>query len=119
MEGQRNINNPRQQVNFSKALSKLLRHQALNEGLEIRPDGFIRLNDVLAVKWIAKFKPTMYDVQDIVESNNKKRFELQKDEQFPDIWLIRAVQGHSIAAVSDEALLTPIGKDLSKTPNIF
>jgi 2'-phosphotransferase len=97
-------------INFSKALSKLLRHDAVNQGLEIRPDGFMRLNDVLSVKWIAKFKPTMADVHDVVESNNKKRFELKQDDTFPEMWLIRAVQGHSIAAVSDEALLTKIGE---------
>jgi RNA:NAD 2'-phosphotransferase (TPT1/KptA family) len=44
-------------------------------------------------------------VEQVVESNNKKRFELvQKDEQY---W-IRAVQGHTMQTVKDEDLLKPI-----------
>lgn len=56
--------------------------------MEIRPDGFMRLADVLSVKWIARFKPTMADVFDVVESNNKKRFELKQEAE---MWFIRAV----------------------------
>ena len=42
----------------------------------------------------------------VVESNNKKRFELKQD----GIWFIRAVQGHTIQDVKDDDLLTPITK---------
>jgi RNA:NAD 2'-phosphotransferase (TPT1/KptA family) len=76
--------NPRQSINFSKALSKLLRHAAVEEGLEIKPDGFVKLNDVLSVSWIAKFKPSMADVRAVVEDNNKKRFELISDPESTD-----------------------------------
>lgn len=50
----------------------------------------------------------MADVIAVVEDNNKKRFELKRNEDFPDLWLIRAVQGHSISAVKDEELLEPL-----------
>ena len=93
--------NQRQAISFSKALSKLLRHAAVEEGLEIRADGFIKLKDVLAVPWIAKFKATMADINAVVNDNSKKRFELISDSS-TDEFLIRAVQGHSINEVKDD-----------------
>lgn len=87
---------------LSKALSYILRHGTLKEGLKVRQDGYVPLDDVLARPKVAKIKlengnsPSLDDVRKIVDSNDKKRFEMtQKDE----IWLIRAVQGHSIANV--------------------
>jgi 2'-phosphotransferase len=44
-------------------------------------------------------------VEQVVESNNKKRFELvQKD----GVYWIRAVQGHTMQTVKDEDLLKSI-----------
>jgi 2'-phosphotransferase len=93
---------------LSKALSYILRHGTLKEGLKVRPDGYVPLDDVLARPKVAKIKlengnsPSLEDVRKIVDSNDKKRFEMiQKDE----IWLIRAVQGHSIANVSMKFIL--------------
>ncbi|PWY96954.1 hypothetical protein BCV70DRAFT_203297 [Testicularia cyperi] len=96
-------------VQLSKALSYILRHGALKEGLEIRADGFIKLDDVLQrprVKSInmaestgGKRRPELKDVLDIVESNDKQRFEVRREEA--DGWWIRAVQGHSIKAVTE------------------
>ena len=78
-------------VTLSKALSKVLRHDAEKLRLEIRSDGYISLDDVMAVNSIKKLKPTIDDIFTVVEDNNKKRFELKKNEKFPDLWLIRAV----------------------------
>lgn len=114
----RNPRDPRSQppnVQLSKALSYILRHGALKEGLKIREDGFVKLEDVLRRPRVKKIEmptaesqgievveggpggkrsPALVDVQMEVESNEKKRFEL-RDENGE--WWIRAVQGHSIA----------------------
>ena len=65
-------------VQLSKAISWLLRHGAIKEGLTIRPDGFIMLDEVMSHKSIGGFKPTptMADIFALVADNNKKRFEL-------------------------------------------
>ena len=83
-------------VNASKAMSYVLRHGAEKEGIQIRPDGFIYLQDLLEVKNLKKMKVGLPQVQHIVNTNDKKRFELKQDS---GVWLIRAVQGHSIQAV--------------------
>lgn len=44
-----------------------------------------------------KRRPGLEDVQSIVESNDKKRFELT--EEAPGEWWVRAVQGHSLKSV--------------------
>ncbi|WWC93102.1 uncharacterized protein L201_008068 [Kwoniella dendrophila CBS 6074] len=61
-------------VKASKGLAYILRHGAEKEGLHIRSDGYIKLNDVLA-------RPKMREVDlqmvlRLVEENSKKRFEL-------------------------------------------
>lgn len=106
-------------INFSKALSKLLRHDAQNQGIEIRSDGFCNLDDVLACKYVKRFNATLGDVQAVVEDNNKKRFELVPNPDYPNLYLIRAVQGHSITEVKNEDLLEPITADLDAKCNIF
>ena len=92
-------------VNASKAMSYVLRHGAEKEGIQIRPDGFIYLQDLLEVKNLKKMKVGLPQVQHIVNTNDKKRFELKQDS---GVWLIRAVQGHSIQAVQTEDLLQKI-----------
>ncbi len=68
----------KQLINLSKTLSKLLRHEALNQGVDIRSDGFCKLNDVLNNKMVIKYNPTFDDIMACVNDNNKKRFEIQK-----------------------------------------
>ncbi len=96
-------------VTVSKAFSKVLRHQAVNLGLTMSKDGFVALNDILALKGFAGV--TLEIVESIVENNNKKRFELVLVEGAPEgsrnagDYKIRAVQGHSISMVEDDLLL--------------
>ena len=75
-------------INISKAMSYVLRHGAENLGIAIRPDGFIYLDDLLAVKSVAKLKPTYAMIEHIVNNNDKKRFELSEEQ---GVKLIRAV----------------------------
>jgi 2'-phosphotransferase len=104
-------------VTVSKALSRILRHQALHMGLQMSSDGFVKLADILATKDFTH--TTLADIQQVVETNDKKRFELVLiDDATPSAALshtptaaeykIRAVQGHSIAIVEDEGLLQEI-----------
>ncbi|KAG0356390.1 hypothetical protein BG005_004681 [Podila minutissima] len=100
-------------VQLSKALSWLLRHNAESQGIAIRPDGYSLLSDVMAHSKFKKF--TVADVMGVVETNDKKRFEVMEEvmedkEGVVTKTFIRAVQGHSIKAVEDlglEALTNP------------
>lgn len=91
-------------VRLSKALSWLLRHGAEKEKVPIRPDGFVRLRDALDVQRIRSIRLPpgqravgLQEVREVVESNEKKRFELRQEGD--EVW-IRAVQGHSLSNVS-------------------
>ncbi|KAJ4304464.1 tRNA 2'-phosphotransferase [Collariella sp. IMI 366227] len=91
----------RREEELSKALSKLLRHQAESAGLVLDKEGFARLDGVIL---------------HAVRSSDKQRFALKPnpatnpllDESStdPSHWLIRANQGHSIK-LDSEHLLKP------------
>merc|ERR1712232_790073 len=66
-------------------------------------DGYVQLLSILQVKWLADLRCTIEDVKQVVESSDKKRFELMTDES--GVSFIRAVQGHSLKIVDDEQLL--------------
>jgi inhibitor of KinA sporulation pathway (predicted exonuclease) len=87
-------------VQISKNLSYLLRHGAVEQGLIIRADGYIKLDDIFIVI-LAKqsaHKVDVAKVKEIVDSNDRKRFELKTEvEPTGPVLYIRAVQGHSIA----------------------
>ena len=88
----------------SIALSKVLRHSAIERGLDIDEGGWIKLNDIL--KKCQEFKDTTFDdIKYIVDNNNKNRFSLILKNEY---WYIRANQGHSINKVVDSLLLTEI-----------
>ena len=88
-------------VRLSKALSWLLRHNAAAQGVAIRSDGYVLIKDVLAH---SKFKGyTVTQVMEVVDTNEKKRFQVLSDEQGNPEW-IRAVQGHSLLTVTDPGL---------------
>ncbi|KAI9508175.1 KptA family-domain-containing protein [Russula earlei] len=93
------------QVRLSKTLSWILRHGAKSEGLSMRPDGYVRVSDLLASPRFSS--PTQLDLaalQRIVESDSKQRYMLIKapNEAAPmadEVWWIRANQGHSLKEV--------------------
>ena len=91
------------QVQLSKYLSFVLRHGAQKEGIAIRPDGFCFVKDILDKPKAKKF--TLDHIKQVVEDNDKKRFELTEIE---GVLMIRAVQGHSIQVVKTEELLEPV-----------
>ncbi|KAI8353733.1 putative tRNA 2'-phosphotransferase [Mortierella sp. GBAus27b] len=88
------------EVRLSKALSWLLRHNAVSQGVAIRPDGYVKLDDVLKH---SRFKGyTKQDVYAAVNNNSKKRFQILEEASVAGtVVLIRAVQGHSIEEVAE------------------
>jgi len=100
------------EVRLSKTLSWLLRHGAKSEGLHMRPGGYVRVSDLLALPRFSS--PTQLDLaalQRMVEGDSKQRYMLLQgpDETAPmagEVWWIRANQGHSMKDVKVE--LKPI-----------
>lgn len=99
---------------LSKALSMLLRHKALELGVAIRPDGYCLVDDVLSVPSMKSLQATKADIEDITNTNDKKRFQLSTvDGQL----MVRAVQGHSMKVVEDEKLLVRISPQSQQLPS--
>lgn len=101
-----------EEVKWSKKLAWALRHRAIDLGLNMDSAGFVSVDELLGKN---DFRGLSFDLlKTIVTSNAKKRFELVTISDGDDAMLssskcrIRAVQGHSIKAVDDESLLTPI-----------
>ncbi|CAD8186065.1 unnamed protein product [Paramecium pentaurelia] len=91
-------------VQQSKAMSYLLRHGAQKEGIPIRQDGFVLVQDLLNWQTMAKLKANLQSIRNVVDNNDKKRFELKEiDGQL----YIRCVQGHTIE-INEEELLEKI-----------
>lgn len=80
-------------VSLSKRLSWLLRHGAIKEHLNMTPDGFVPVSEVLS-HHAFRGKLSMDRLKRLVENNNKKRFALFTSAD--GVLLIRANQGHSI-----------------------
>lgn len=93
------------EVRASKNLAYLLRHGATKEGLKIRPDGFVNVDEILAHLAKKQLKLGPRQLQDIVDNNDKKRFELKS---LDGVLHIRAVQGHSLNHIQEESLMTKL-----------
>ncbi|KAK1691393.1 KptA family-domain-containing protein [Colletotrichum godetiae] len=113
------------EVLVSKALSKLLRHQAENAGLRLDEGGYAPLDKVLAYGPIKSLQVTFSDIQAAVTTSDKQRFALkpahaavlEETSTAPSDWLIRANQGHSIK-VDSAGLLTPITLESENVPPV-
>ncbi|GAA6007828.1 hypothetical protein JCM10207_004889 [Rhodosporidiobolus poonsookiae] len=94
---------------WSKTLSYILRHGAAKEGLKLREDGFVRVEDLMKRP---KLKGCdMETLERIVRDNAKQRFSLRPEptgEGGKDELWIRANQGHSIKVEALE--LKPVEK---------
>ena len=86
---------------YGRILSKILRHTAPDYGLEIEPGGWVSVSALL--EQVTKLREV--DLGQVVAKDAKGRFLMEARE---DGMYIRANQGHSIASVLDEHLLTPI-----------
>lgn len=100
-------------VDLSRALSRLLRHQAASAGINLDAEGYAPLDKVLAWGPIRSLKPTFSEILKAVKESDKQRFAIklkpgkgeedEKSEEAGD-WLIRANQGHSIKLESEGLL---------------
>lgn len=104
--------NAKRDIIISKALSKLLRHQAESQGLTIDNKGFVSLQDLIKHKYLKSMHTTPDDVFRIVKNNSKKRFKVvirdnlqdkEIDQQIPNVpiskYFVCALQGHSMKSV--------------------
>ncbi|GAA6027521.1 hypothetical protein JCM8097_007903 [Rhodosporidiobolus ruineniae] len=94
---------------WSKTLSYILRHGAQKEGLKLRPDGFVRVDDLMKRP---KLKGCDTEtLERIVRDNAKQRFSLRPEPTgengAEELW-IRANQGHSVKVEALE--LKPVEK---------
>lgn len=83
-------------ISLSKALSWILRHGAIKEGLIITEEGFVAVDEILKHKSFRNYQ--LSDIQRVVAENEKQRFALRTDTE-TGILYIRANQGHSIQAI--------------------
>jgi 2'-phosphotransferase len=96
---------------LARSITKILRHTADSQGLAVRPDGYVLVEKLLALD---QFKGVTVEEVLIatVESDQKKRHQITEED---GVLMIRAVQGHSLAAVKPEALLELI-QDAAEVP---
>lgn len=88
---------------LSRNLSWVLRHGAIKEGLKISAGGFVAIDEILQYLQSNGHKDITFEqIEDVVENNDKKRFELKKEN---NCMFIRATQGHSMKEVETEELL--------------
>ncbi|PFH57394.1 hypothetical protein XA68_15127 [Ophiocordyceps unilateralis] len=109
----------KREVQVSRALSRLLRHQAESAGIKLDGDGFAPLEQVLAWGPLRSLNVSLQDVKHIVATNDKQRYTLkpssEKSNSAPS-YLIRANQGHSIKLDPSSSLLTAISRSASNVP---
>ena len=72
----------------------------------MRPSGFVSLAQVLALPLFQSFNEQQ--VQQVVQTDAKKRFSLTTSEAEVGTLFIRANQGHTLQLVQDEELLRPL-----------
>ncbi|KAK9103278.1 hypothetical protein Sjap_020532 [Stephania japonica] len=95
---------------LGRLLTRILRHKALELSLDMRSDGYVRVQDLLKLNLrtfanIPLRSHTIDDIREAVSKDNKQRFGLLEEN---GELLIKANQGHSLTIVETESLLKPI-----------
>jgi len=85
-------------VRISKTLSFLLKYGAVKEGLKVDKAGFVKVEDILQLLFFRYKKVTAEKIQQLVETNEKRRYELktENDENGIPVLYIRAAQGNAM-----------------------
>ncbi|KAI6370934.1 hypothetical protein MCOR25_004066 [Pyricularia grisea] len=111
-------------VGISRALSRLLRHQAANAGIQLDGEGYAPLDKVLAWGPIKSLKVTLPEIREAVSNSDKQRFGMKPrsdsvsaDSTDPADFMIRANQGHSIKLESAEHL-TAVTVEAGNVPEV-
>ena len=97
----RGLPNDSPEVRLSKTVSWILRHGAQKEGLLMREDGYMKVEDLLANPKVKSQSLDFAGLQEIVKADKKNRFHLLAGAEANE-WWIRANQGHSMADVKLE-----------------
>nr|XP_039272771.1 tRNA 2'-phosphotransferase 1-like [Styela clava] len=92
-------------VALSRALATLLRH-GKPSNIPIDSHGFADIDRIVSHPSFSKFNASVKEIQNIVTSNDKKRFEIEQDSG--GRYQIRAVQGHSIRLEAEKSGLSPL-----------
>ncbi|KAM7512086.1 hypothetical protein LguiB_010961 [Lonicera macranthoides] len=95
---------------LGRLLTRILRHMASELSLNVRSDGFVKVQDLLKLNLktyadIPLRSHTVDDIREAVRKDSKQRFSLLEEN---GELLIRANQGHTITAIETESLLKPI-----------
>ena len=90
---------------LSKAMSHVLRHGLVENGLDYRPDGYVRVDDLKKVSKGGLKHASLEDLRAVVRACTKQRFSLIQEGA---TWWIRANQGHTVPGIDPEQLLTPV-----------
>ncbi|KAI9151193.1 tRNA 2'-phosphotransferase [Blastocladiella emersonii ATCC 22665] len=101
-------------VQLSKLMSFALRHGASELGLTMAADGYVAVDELLALPKFRKY--TLGSVQQVVATNDKQRFALREDAA-TGAWYVRANQGHSLASVT-QLELTPLTEAAGNIPAV-
>ncbi|KAI3416811.1 2'-phosphotransferase [Psidium guajava] len=95
---------------LGRLLTRVLRHMAAELNLNMRSDGYVKVQDLLQLnmKTFANVQlraHTVDEIKEAVRRDNKQRFSLLEEngELF-----IRANQGHTVKTVESDSLLEPI-----------
>lgn len=89
-------------THISKFLSLVLRHKPEEIGITLDPAGWVEIDALLTACATHGQKISRYELDFIIEHNNKQRFAVSEDGQ-----RIRASQGHSVAVALGYAPSTP------------
>lgn len=94
--------NEQQRTDLSRLLALLLRHRGSEHGLVLDAEGFVGVEDLLAViqrrrgwAWVRR-----EHLDDIIATQQKRRYEIVGDA-------IRAIYGHSVSAAVAYPVVTP------------
>ncbi|XP_071718017.1 uncharacterized protein [Rutidosis leptorrhynchoides] len=95
---------------LGRLLTRILRHMASELSLNMRNDGYVKVQDLLRLNLktftnVPISNHTIDDIKEAVRRDNKQRFGLLEEN---GELLIRANQGHTVTLVETESLLKPI-----------
>ncbi|XP_052479066.1 uncharacterized protein LOC105765757 isoform X3 [Gossypium raimondii] len=95
---------------LGRLLTRILRHMATELNLNMRSDGYVKVEDLLKLNMrafanIPLRSQTVDDIKEAVRKDNKQRFSLLEEN---GELLIRANQGHTVMTVQSERLLKQI-----------
>jgi putative RNA 2'-phosphotransferase len=89
-------------VKISKFLSLVLRHKPEEIGIRLDAAGWVTVDELLRACQAHGLSIRRDELEEVVRTNDKKRFAFSEDRQF-----IRASQGHSVEVKLDYQPLTP------------